>query len=162
MGTSIGRDFLEQESKDSRAGLRAIRWGILVSIFVSVIIAYVLPTGIVARGTAVFFGICAAGFLPAYTAALYWRDATRAGALWSIGTGLGGFLFCLAFLHRSEAAPLGLSQFLFGREVLIEAHPWPVVDPILIALPLSALTLVLISLLTRKPAEWHLANCFGS
>jgi len=162
MGTAIGRDFFEQISTDSRASLRAIRLGVLVSIVISVILAYTLPTGIVARGTAVFFGICAAGFLPTYTAALYWRDATRTGALWSIGVGLGACLFCLAFLHRSEAAPLGLGRFLFGRDVLIEAHPWPVVDPILIALPISALTLVVVSLFTHKLPAQHLEKCFGS
>ena len=44
--------------------------------------------------------------------------------------------------------------------VLIEAHPWPVVDSILIALPLSAITLVRVSLFTGKLPAGHLDTCF--
>ena len=39
---------------------------------------------------------------------------------------------------------------LFGRDVLIETYPFPVIDPILFALPLSVLAIVGISLLTYK------------
>jgi len=161
MGTAIGRDFFQEIISDSRASLNIVRLGVLVSIIVSVILGYMLPPGIIARGTAVFFGLCASGFLPVYAAALYWKGVTRAGAYWSIGVGLGASLFCLAFLHREEAAALGLSQFLFGKEVLVEAHPWPVIDPILIALPFSALTLVLVSLFTHKLPAAHLDKCFA-
>ena len=43
-----------------------IRLGVLFSILVSYIICYMLPHDIIARGTSIFMGICAAAFLPAY------------------------------------------------------------------------------------------------
>ncbi len=43
-----------------------VRIGVLCSILVSYIICYTLSAGVIARGTALFMGICAATFLPAY------------------------------------------------------------------------------------------------
>jgi SSS family solute:Na+ symporter len=37
-----------------------------------------------------------------------------------------------------------------------------VVDSLIIALPLSALTLIIVSLLTRAPDEAHLEKCFAA
>jgi len=115
---------------------------VVTCLLLSVMLAALLPVGVVARGTAIFFGICAATFLPAYSAVLFWPRATKTAVLASMATGLGVSLFCLAFLHEHEAAPLGLCRFLFGRDTLITQHPWPWVDPILIALPAAALVLV--------------------
>jgi SSS family solute:Na+ symporter len=40
-------------------------------------------------------------------------------------------------------------------------HPnWPFVDSLIIALPLSTLTMIVVSFLTRAPDEAHLAKCF--
>jgi SSS family solute:Na+ symporter len=38
--------------------------------------------------------------------------------------------------------------------------PWPVVDPILVALPLAILATVVVSLMTKSPREKHLVECF--
>ena len=53
-------------------------------------------------------------------------------------------------LHKAEAAPVGLCKALFGQDVLIDVYPWHAIDPILFALPLSAITIVLVSLATQK------------
>ena len=45
---------------------------------------------------------------------------------------------------------MGICKFLFGKDVLIETYPFPVIDPILFALPLSILAIVVISLLTGR------------
>jgi len=136
MGTSIGRDFFENfkfiKQKDS---IWITRLGIFVSIIISIILGYNLPISVIARGTAIFFGICAATFLPAYFAGLYWKRATTKGVMWSILTGLGASAFWLTFVHKKEAVALGISESLFGKEFLIDKFPWMVVDPILIALP---------------------------
>lgn len=58
-----------------------IRLGVLFSILVSYIICYMLPHDIIARGTSIFMGICAAAFLPAYFCALYWKKATKQGVM---------------------------------------------------------------------------------
>jgi SSS family solute:Na+ symporter len=49
---------------------------------------------------------------------------------------------------------------LFGRDILVASMPWPVVDPILVALPLAILATVIVSLITKGPSDKHLAECF--
>lgn len=73
-----------------------------------------------------------------------WKGATRQGVLAS--------LFAMLFLHKAEAAPVGLCKALFGQDVLIDVYPWYAIDPILFALPLSTIAIVLVSLVTQKRA----------
>ena len=160
-GSSIGHDLCRGISGMRRDSTLATRLGVFFGILVSVIFAMMLPPGMVARGTAIFFGVAAAAFLPAYVAALYWKRATRAGVWASVGVGVGVSLFGLIFLHRKESAGLGICQALFDRTELIAAHPWPYVDPFVYSLPLSILALVTVSLLTAPPPERHLKRCFG-
>jgi len=160
-GSSLGHDLyrtLRPQASDSRT---ATRVGIVLGIIASIVLAYLLPPNIVARGTAIFFGVCAAAFLPAYLAALYWKRATRAGVWASIATGALVSLFGLAFLHRAESGALGICQKLFGRTELISTFPWPFVDTICYALPLAALALIAVSLATRPPDARHLEQCFS-
>lgn len=151
MGAAAGSDIYGTYKPRSRNKLtNVIRLGVLVSILVSYVICYMLPNDIIARGTAIFMGICAAAFLPAYFSALYWKGATRQGALASLWAGSLASVFALVFLHEKESAAMGICRALFGRDVLIEAYPFPVIDPILFALPLSVLALVVVSLLTKR------------
>jgi SSS family solute:Na+ symporter len=159
MGTSIGRDFFGKIFSNINSVL-ITKLGIIFAIITSIIIGYSLPAGVIARGTAIFFGICAATFLPTYFAGLYWKRATKEGAIASILSGLLTSLFCLLFLHKAEASAIGLSKFIFGKDVLISTMPWPVVDPILIALPISIIVLIVVSLFTKKLEEKHLNKCF--
>lgn len=108
MGASVGSDIYGTYKPRSRGKLtNVIRLGVLFSILVSYIICYMLPNDIIARGTSIFMGICAAAFLPAYFCALYWRRATRQGVMASLWIGTIGSLFALAFLHQKEAAAMG-------------------------------------------------------
>lgn len=147
MGTSIGYDFIELVRKKNHNPVRTTRIAISVAIVLAVIIGYLLPGGIIARGTAIFFGICAAAFMPAYIAGLYWKKASRKGAEWSILVGFVFSLFCLFFIHQKEASALGFCQAIFNKEMLITRYPWFIIDPIIFALPVSSITLVVVSLL---------------
>lgn len=161
MGTSIGRDVAEKFfSKEKVNSMLIARLGILIAILVSVLIGYKLPEGVIARGTAVFFGICAAAFLPVYFGALYWRRVTRQAALWSILSGMAVSVFALVFLHQKESEPLGICQLLFGKGFLIDAFPWMIVDPVLLALPVSLLVLIVVSLVTTPMDKEHLDKCY--
>ena len=62
-------------------------------------------------------------------------------------------VFWLAFMHKAESAPMGICQALFGKPTLAETFPWAIIDPIVVAFPISALVLVVGSLL--KPEEPH-------
>jgi SSS family solute:Na+ symporter len=159
-GSSIGHDIVRTLSRSGKASVTIDRAGVVFGIVVSVVVAAFLPPNIVARGTAIFFGVSAAAFLPAYAGALYWKRTTTAGAWASIAVGLGSSLFGLLFLHNAESAKLGLCRMIFGRDCLIAAHPWPVVDPFIYSLPLALLALVVVSLST-KPMDGHFVErCF--
>jgi SSS family solute:Na+ symporter len=159
-GSSLGYDLGRTISGDKIDSKKITRIGMILGILGSIAVAYTFPPGIVARGTAIFFGVCAAAFLPAYTAALYWKRATRAGVWASVITGAAVSTFGLAFLHISESKVLGISRWLCGRDVLITAYPWPFVDTLCYALPLSAAALVVVSLLTKAPDPEHIRKCF--
>lgn len=161
MGTSIGYDFYAKFSKSDRHTMLITRLAIIFSIVIAVVIGYFLPTNIIARGTAIFFGVCAAAFMPAYIGGLYWKGATSKGATWSIIAGFIVSLICLAFLHQKESAALGICKALFGRDVLFTQHPWPLVDPIMIALPISTLVFIVVSVLTTKNDQKHLDMLFN-
>ena len=140
-----------------------MRVAIVIGLLAAVTISYtVRQEYVVARFTAIFFGLCAATFLPAYIGGLFWRRATRTGALASMLVGMGVSVFWLLFIKSREASAIGLVQFVTdGKTSLLADHPnWPMVDPIVIALPLAILTLVLVSLVTRPVDPRHLGVCF--
>ena len=151
MGASAGSDIYGTYKPRSRDKLtNVIRIGVLFAIVVSYIICYMLPHDIIARGTAIFMGVCASAFLPAYFCALYWKRATKQGVLASLWVGTLGSLFALLFLHQKEAASIGLCSALFGQDVLITTYPFPLIDPVLFSLPLSIIAIVVVSFLTAK------------
>ena len=161
-GSSLGYDLGRTLSGDKLDSRKVTRIGMILGILGSIAVAYTFPPGIVARGTAIFFGVCAASFLPAYTAALYWKRATRAGVWASVVTGAAASIFGLTFLHIAEAKPLGIARMIFGKDVLINTDPVPFVDTLCYALPLSAAVLVIVSLLTKAPDPEHIEKCFSN
>ncbi|MBR2911982.1 MAG: sodium:solute symporter family protein, partial [Lentisphaeria bacterium] len=159
-GSSIGHDFFRTVTNARHDNLAITRTGMIFGIILSIIFAMILPPGVVARGTAIFFGICAAAFLPAYFSALYWKGATKTGVWASIATGTVSSIIGLVFLHRKESAALGICQALFGKSELISTHPWPFVDPFIYSLPLAAVVLVAVSLFSEKLPKNHISRCF--
>ncbi|GHV56163.1 sodium:solute symporter [Bacteroidia bacterium] len=151
MGGAFGADmFPKLGRKNNPTSSLGVRFGVMCSILFSYAICYVLSANIIARGTALFMGVCAVTFLPAYFCSLYWKKVTRQGALASMCVGLLSSLFIMVFMHKAEAAPIGICKALFGKEVLIETYPWFAVDQIVFSLPLSVITIVVVSLLTRE------------
>ena len=67
-GTAFGYDVLEtlgyRKANNDLSSLPT-RIGVIVGVVLAVILAYILPGSIIARSTAFWFGICAAGFMPA-------------------------------------------------------------------------------------------------
>lgn len=162
IGTSLSRDLYTGNRKGSAAqSLMINRLGLVVALGISVWLSFKLPLNIIAVATAIFFGVCAASFLPAYVAALYWPRATKAGALASMMVGSITSLFLLTFVFARGSASLGVSQAIFNKPALF-AFPWTVIDPIVIALPLSAVTMIAVSLLTKPLEQSLLRRCFLS
>ncbi|MGI8316923.1 sodium:solute symporter family protein [Halobacillus mangrovi] len=147
--SAFGEDILKTLGIRSVLGnvISPARLGVIVGVILSVILAYLLPGGVIAQATAFWFGICAAGFLPALVGAFYWKKASRAGAVYSIITGFGVSMFGFLFLHEKQSVAFGLSEALFGKGYLL-AYPWTHVDPLFYALPLSTIVFITVSLFT--------------
>lgn len=135
------------------------RIGVLIGTLGAIVLAYFLPTSIIARATAFWFGICAAGILPALLGAIFWRRVTRQAAIWSVTLGYGVSILGFVFLHASEAVPFGICKAIFGRPTLLP-YPWTHVDPLFYSIVVSAAALVIISLLTKPMPVEHLEKCF--
>lgn len=183
MGTALGRDLYEEALHIRRkgGGLLASRMGVLIGILISVYLGYELErlygktgSAIVARGTALFFGLCAAAFLPMYVGGLWSRRITKKAAIAGMLTGAIVSILWMLFVHEKESTAFLLCQRIFGvrslgikmvdgAEVFIKSGKiiWAFVDPMLIALPLSALTTWVVSLFTAPMPEEHLNRCFG-
>ena len=151
MGTAIGHDVW-QVARNAKPSLRASQVGCVFMIAVSVGLAYLMPVSIIARATAMFMGLCAAAFLPAYAAALYARTPSRNAAIASLVVGASAWFLWTAFVHKAESSVLGLSQAIFGTPALLSSF-WQAVDPLIIALPLATLVL-----LGGMAVEWTMAE----
>jgi SSS family solute:Na+ symporter len=124
-------------------------------ILVSVLLAFTLPGSIVARTTAMFFGLSASSLLPAFAYGLYSEAPSARAARASLVTGAAAWFLWTAFVHRAESAPLGIARILTGVDALLPM-PWQVMDPLIIALPLSVLALAAVVLLERRRARINL------
>lgn len=162
VGTSIGRDVYEQVTGQHGSSANITRIGIIVGIVYAVVISfYARESTFIARATAVFFGLCASAFLPAFLGGLYWKRMTRAGAIWSMFVGFLVTTLWLVFIKDKEASTIGLCSKLFGKTSLLLDKPnWSEVDPLIIALPISILVAVIVSLITPPPSREHIKKCF--
>ncbi len=112
IGTSIGRDFYETIVETKRSKNREViitKIGIVVSIILTVFLALKMEEGIIARATAIFFGLMASSLLAPYIASLYWKNLTKKGVIAGIMSGNHNrnqqdWRF---FLHVSFYAPEG-------------------------------------------------------
>lgn len=136
MGTALICD-LWGRGRECALSLTANRIGLLIMMVVSVLLAFLLPGSIIARATAMFMGLCAAAFLPAFAVGIYARRPSTKAAVASMLAGAATWLFLTVFVHAAEAKPLGFCQMLTGKATLIGA-PWIFIDPLVIALPVSA------------------------
>ena len=165
MGTAAGRDICEPLVK-GHAGRTILitRLGIVFGLVAAIVLGKLVRGNIIALATAIFFGICAAAFLPTFLGALFWKRMTHAGALASIVSGFLASAFWSACINAKTAAGLGICQALFGKTTLLSpafSATWSVVDPILLALPLSAVVAVAVSLITKPLPKAHIDYVFG-
>lgn len=165
MGTAIGRDVYEQfAGRHSQRSVLITRIGVVIGIVVAIIAAKLVRGNIIALATAIFFGLCAATFLPTYLLGLFWKRMNRAGAVASMLVGFGVSLFWLLFVNAKTAAGVGICRWLTGQDHLVTgawSPTWTVVDPLIVALPLSFLVAVLVAWATPPMDKAHVEYCFG-
>ncbi len=163
VGTSIGRDVFEQITGQKGKGIAVTRMGIIVGIVIAVLWSYFWrESTVIPRATAIFFGLCASAFLPSFVGALYCKWMTRAAAIWSTVIGFAVTSFWLLLVKSAEAGDIGLVQKLTGGKTSILAGKpnWDWVDPIVVALPISIIVAIVVSMFTKRPSDEHLAKCF--
>jgi len=169
MGTAIGRDVYEKSFNRKGNTILITKTGILIAIMISVLLAFMankLDTSmhIIATGTAMFFGLCAAAFLPAYIAALYIRNISAKAVIAGIITGFTVGVICIFFVHEKEASSLQLCQLIFGKTSVVKGTALSglaMIDPIIIALPASVISTVVGALASKnKLSAEHLGLCF--
>ena len=151
---------IRNKTKQKMDQVTISRVGILLAIILALVMAFSLPGSVVALGTSLFFEICAAAFLPVFLGALYWKGTTRLGAIAGIVSGTIVSLFWLIFVFAKTAKGLGICMALLGTETILPAAPWPFIDVMLIAVPVSALFTIVVSLLTKPPAEEVINEAF--
>jgi len=167
-GTSLGRDIYEtmKEKKDilkdkkKASSIPMTRVGILIAVVLAFVLALILPGSIIAQGTALFYGLCAAAFLSVYACALFWKRANREGAIAGIVGGTVVSLFWLIFFYGKTAEGLGICKVLTGQTMLLPVVPWPTIDPLIVAVPISLILTVVVSLLTKPMDQDHIDKCY--
>ncbi|MFH0953227.1 MAG: sodium:solute symporter family protein [Verrucomicrobiota bacterium] len=166
IGTAIGRDVFEQavHARHSGKSIFITRLGIVIGLIVAIILGKTIRGNIIALATAIFFGLCASAFLPAFIGGLFCKRMTKAAAVASLLVGFCVSLFWLAFVNGKTAGGLGFCKFLFNKDNLVPptwSVTWTVVDPLVIALPLAILTAVVVTLLTKPMDKAYVDYCFG-
>jgi solute:Na+ symporter, SSS family len=166
IGTSFGRDVFSKtkyssdyKEEKSIKGVASTKIGILIGVVLSFVLGLFLPISIVARATSLFFGICAATFLPMYILGLFWKRANKAGAFTGMIVGLVSSLFWMLFIHEANSKMIGIVNLLTGKTTLLGA-PWSTMDPIVIAFPLAFIVTIIVTLATKPMPKELVENAF--
>ncbi len=169
MGTALGRDVYEKSLGGKGSSMVLSKAGMLAGVVISTGIAWLtsyldVSMAIIATGTSLFFGLCAASFLPAYIGALYVKKMPKAAAIWGMLCGFVSSFFWIFFIHKKESSSLQLCALLTGKPSLVEGtalSPLSMVDPIFIALPVSLIVTVVLAVVLRQDiGAAHLEKCF--
>lgn len=159
LGSSLGKDIVEDgiiKKENPNAMLLWKRIGTFLSILIvfllSLWLANIDKTGLVAKLTSFFFALCSATFLPTIIGSLFWRGTTKAGVLWSMAVGLVISVLWALFVNGSIAKGFGLTPML--------GKPWVFIDPGAIGLPFSLITLFAVSSFTKKLPKEVVDKCF--
>jgi SSS family solute:Na+ symporter len=153
MGTAMGHDlwanikasrWAPRGTKDEsrKPSMKATRIGVSIMIVVTIGLAFIMPPSIIARATAMWFGLAACAMLPAYAHALFSKRLSTVAAKASLVVGTVSWFVWTALFHKAESSVLGISQALFGVDALLPL-PWANVDPMMIALPLAFVALAI-------------------
>jgi SSS family solute:Na+ symporter len=142
MGTALICDIWGR-GKGCALSLKANQVGVLVMIIVSVIVAFLMPGSIIAIATAMFMGLCASAFLPVFAVAVYCRKPDPTAAKVSLVLGAVAWFIWALFVNARYAGVFGLSKALLGTTSVLP-YPWSAIDPLVIALPISALAIIVL------------------
>ena len=139
----------EDKDADSINVNRAVTMVMMVLV---VVYCYLMPSEIIAKATSLFMGVTAAALLPAYVHALYSKRPCKKAAVASITVGTAVYMFWALFISKSMSVFLAICEALTGKKVLFDGLI-QYVDPLVVALPLSAIVMVAVLLIERRASQ---------
>lgn len=150
IGTARGYDIYtvymnwKGKLKGDSSNLRFNRIVTAIMMVLVVIYCYIMPNDIIAKATSLFMGITASALLPAYCHGLYAKERrdTRAAKA-SIVVGTVTYMFWALFINKSDSMFLPICKLITGKQVLFDGNI-ALCDPLLVALPLSILTMLVV------------------
>jgi SSS family solute:Na+ symporter len=160
IGSAIGRDVFVELTGRTQNSVLITRMGVGLGLVMAIVLGTMVGDNIIAIATAIFFGLCAAAFLPAFVGGLFSRRMSRSAAIWSIVAGFTANTFWMLFVNAKTAAGVGICMALTGKPILLPttwSATWAAVDPLFIGLPISA-TVLLVILAFGKPMDPEYAN----
>jgi cation/acetate symporter len=111
IGNALAHDvYFEGESSRAQA-MRRVMWSKFALLVVALIAAYVAaqrPAGILFLVSA-SFSLAGAAFVPAMVMGIFWKGASRLGAVWGMLVGLGVTIYYMALNSAAVRAWLGLT-----------------------------------------------------
>ena len=141
MGASAGHDLWSEAERKFRKtevqkpSLKLTRIATVVMMVIVVLLAYLMPTSIIAKATSIFMGLTAAALLPAYTHAVFAKEPNTRAVKLSMFIGSVVWLFWALFINVSIGGIVGTPMIATGQITFV--------DPLIVALPLSAAVLLI-------------------
>ena len=137
---------------DSKS-IRVNRIVTVVVLILVIVYCYLMPASIIAKATSLFMGMSACALLPAFVMALYFRKPRRDAALASITVGTVSYLFWALFINTGMSVFMPICKWVTGNAVLFPDSLLAYVDPLIVALPLSTLTMITVWLMKKDKQD---------
>ncbi len=131
-------------------GIKVNRTVTMVIMVLVVVYCYLMPSDVIAKATSLFMGVTAAALLPAYAHGLYSKRPRKDAAIASIVTGTLTYMVWALFFCASTARFLPICKLLTGSPVLFPGTWISFIDPVLVGLPVSIITMAVVILLRRN------------
>lgn len=129
--------------KEKQSSIKVNRIVTMVMMVVVVIYCYMMPSDIIAKATSVFMGFTAAALLPTYVHGLYSKNPSRQAAHVSILVGAFSYAFWSLFINKGTSIFLPICKILTGNAVLFPDSLVTYVDALVVALPLSIISMAI-------------------
>lgn len=146
---SVIKSWKEKKAVDSSSiGLnRAV---IMVVLVLVIVYCYLMPANIIAKATSLFMGMSACALLPAFVMGLYSKKPRRDAALASITVGTISYIVWALFINTGMSIFVPICKWITGNTVLFPDSLISYVDPLIVALPLSAITMLAVWALRKN------------
>ena len=158
MTNSLSKKFIrstddEETVIDKKKDYKSLKINRLVTFIMMILVVvytFLMPNDIIAKATSLFMGMTAAALLPLLIYGLYSKRPKKQVVIPSIIVGTMTYLFWALFINSGSSIFLPICKWITGQKVLFLDGNLQFVDSLVIALPLSVLTMVIMLIITRN------------